>query len=215
MTASIVIVPAVLLLLMLGFTIWAFVKLRGTKRVVLGIIGGLATVVLGFATLVCVVVYSFSSSLTTFDPEKHNGPMGTLQLPYKCEVGFVAYRVEGPGKNESTYFRFHGDGGKIRVPAGTYQAISYSIDDPRGGWSAHFDDSTPRITVTEGKTLQYRVGEPIVLSLHVTEPSDGKLSVVPDARGCAGEDCRLDGLKGFRVFDQSGKELMEGKFEFG
>jgi hypothetical protein len=212
---SIVIIPAVLLVVMLGFTIFAIVKFRGTARIVLGIIGGLSSVVLGFATLVSVVVYSFSSSFATFDPNKHNGPMGTLQLPYECEVGFVANRVDGPGKNESTYFRFRGDDGKIRMPAGTYQAISYSVEDPRGSWSAHFQDSTPRITVTEGKTLQYRVGEPIVVALKVEQTKGDKILVVPDARGCAGEDCRLDGLRGFRVLDQSGKELMEGKFEFG
>lgn len=212
MSSGVVAIPAVLLVLALGFTVFAIVKFRGTARIVAGVLGGLVTVVLGFATLIAVVVHSFAAS--QFNPDTYKGPIGQLQLPYKCPVRLAMGCVKGRVRRGTVYFR--SENGLVKMPVGTYQVLSYTITDPRGvSWGGSFYDAAPHVTVEAGRTVQFKVGEPMVVSLKVDQAGRDQMSVTPEVKGCAGEECNLPGLRGFQILSKSRQVLMEDKFKFG
>jgi hypothetical protein len=213
MTVGIVMVPAVLLVLAMAFTIWAIVTRRGTTRIALGIVGGLVCLVLGLGTLVSFVVYKMDSK--HFRPETYKGPMGEVRLPNVNEATVYAVRMDAVGEKAT---RYRGKNGRIKMPAGSYQVYSYWVGSNPLRMFYYGGFSPPAwITVKAGAVTHLKVGEPIVASVRVVQVGNSEMSIAPEARGCAGETCSLLGLTGFQILSKSGKVLMErkGAFEYG
>jgi hypothetical protein len=211
---------------LLALTIWAVVTRKGATRIALGVGGGLGLVVLVLVVGLCALSNLRHGGF--FKPESYNGPTGEIRLPYKCKVELCATKLTGPESQQSIYSRavyYRGDNGLLRLPAGSYQVLDYTVHDTsKPSWNGEFYDIQRRISVPANGVVDLRVGEPIVGFLKVVQGGD-QMSVTFEMRGRAGEECRLNGalglataedivLRGFQVLSQSSQVLMQRKFEF-
>jgi len=201
------------------------IKRKKKKRsgVVLTVIGGVWS--LCSLSLVLLVIHFYRqammfSEIEDFAPEKHEGEMGSIVVPYKGKSELVLQDREN-----NKQIRLHTSDGVISVPVGTYDFRNYKAfkaDEDNAEWAiSGYLFSLKEMRVEPDSRQELDIGFP--LTAKVLAKTKGKKKTVFDLKltGRSGVEYTIfrSGKRteapGFQILDKSGEVLWQGKFEYG